>query len=127
MPQAIHIDGLGSRFEEDFGKNAGEVANCVIARDTSLQDLIRRFGGTVRVEQVPDEPRKLDPRAERFLADYEYEEPGSILAVYWRYHSLEAEEFDTVEEAELFLDGGEEYGSLAGEAIVDGDEIRVRD
>ena len=71
--------------------------------------------------------RELGPEAKAFLSDYEYEDPASVLAVYWRYHSLGAEEFDTVEEAERYLRGSEEYGALAGEAIVDGDQITVLD
>jgi len=116
MPHAIHIDGLGD-----------EPVSGYIEPGTSLLDLVRRFGGTIRVENVPEKPRELSDEAATFLRDYEREEAGPVLAVFWRYHSLEAEEFDTVEEAERFLEGGEEYGLLAGEAIVHGDEIRVLD
>ncbi len=111
MPQDIHIDGLGT---EPLGVT-------YIEEGASILDLVKRFGGTVRTEYVPEEPRparKLDPRTECLLAEYEPEEADSVLAVFWRYHSLEVEEFDTPEEAERFLDGGEEYGALAGEAVV---------
>lgn len=111
MANVLHIDGLSS-----------EPFSGVIEPGTSLRELVERFGGTIRVEQVPDrprEPRELSAEAKAFLADYEYEDPGSVLALFWRYHSLEAEEFDTVEEAERFLESGAEWGSLAGEAVVD--------
>ena len=113
MPTVLHIDGLSTEPQPFIAIAPGE----------SLYDLVKRYGGTVRVEQVPDQPkvRELAPEAKAFLTDYEYEESGSVLAVYWRYHSLDAEEFDTVEEAERFLGGGEEYGELAGEAIVGSD------
>lgn len=89
---------------------------------------MQRLGVTVRFTTVPDKPRKLSPGAAEFIAAYQREEAGSVLAVFWRYHSLEAEDFDTVEEAERFLDGGAEFGSLAGEAIVAADgTITVRD
>jgi hypothetical protein len=41
--------------------------------------------------------------------------------------SLEAEEFGTTEEAARFLESGEDYGTLAGEAVVDGERITVWD
>ncbi len=96
---------------------------------TTVFEAIRGLGGTVRVEHVPDEAleRTISAEAAAFVASYEREDPSSVLAIYWRYHSLEAEEFDTVEEAERFLEGGEEYGTLTGEAVVDGDRITVRD
>jgi hypothetical protein len=114
MPTVLHIDGFSTEpidhFEVDLGETLGTV--------------LHRMGASYRIEWVPDKPkieRKLGPKAAEFIRDYEREEPDSVLAVYWRYHSLEAEEFDTVEEAERFLENGAEYGSLAGEAVVDGD------
>ncbi len=120
MPTVIHIDGLSN-----------EPTSGYIEPGESLLDLVKRFGGTIRAEYVPEQPRpprKLMRDAEEFIRAYEREDPTSVLAIYWRYHSLEAEEFDTVEEAKRFIEGGEEYGSLAGEAIVDADGgIRVLD
>lgn len=116
MATVLHIDGLSGRSRDHYVK-LGQ----------SYLDAFKEMEATVRVEHVPDPPRKLDPRAECFIAEYEREEAGSVLAVFWRYSSLEAEEFDTAEEAERFLEGGEEYGSLAGEAIVYGDKITVLD
>jgi hypothetical protein len=128
MPQAVHIS-RGYSFERDYGLNAEKVAHMSMQPGESVIEVMKRLGyGDVRIEPVPAEPRKLPEEAASFIANYDYEDPDSVLAVYWRYHSLEAEEFDTVEEAERFLDGGEEYGTLAGEAVVvAGDEIRVRD
>jgi hypothetical protein len=118
MPTVLHIDGLDmepKRIEIKPGATAFEA--------------IRELGGTVHVEHVPDEvfERTISTEAAAFIASYEREDASAILAVFWRYHSLEAEEFDTVDEAKRFLDSGEEYGSLAGEAIVDGDKIEVCD
>jgi hypothetical protein len=118
MPQAIHIDGLlGNEPMRHFDVEPGE----------SLKQVFDRLGVSARFEEVPAKSWKASPEVERFIANYKPEDPDSVLAVFSRYHSLEAEEFDTVEEAERFLDGGEEYGSLAGEAVVVGDEIQVRD
>jgi hypothetical protein len=105
----VHIDGLG---HEPLGPT-------YIPAGTSLHGLVQRFGGIVRLEHLPDLPgssRELSDEAREFLRGWEYK--GSALAVFWRHHSLEAEEFDTVEDAERFIEGGEEYGSLAGEAVV---------
>lgn len=93
-------------------------------------EMLQATGCEARFEYVPDPPPapgKLSDKAAAFIASYEYEEPGSVLAIYWRYGTLEAEEFDTAEEAKRFIEGGEEYDSLAGEAIVSGDEITVLD
>lgn len=117
MPQVIHIDSpLSAEPIDHFSVEPGE----------SLQQVFDRLGVTAWIEEVPAKPHKLSPEAERFIVEYEPEEADSVLAVFWRYHSLEAEEFDTVDEAERFLDRSEEYETLAGEAIVDGNEIRVR-
>jgi len=118
MPTFLHIDSLNLEskgFEIKPGATAFEA--------------IRDLGGTVRVEHVPDETfeRTITTEAAAFIASYKREDPSAVLAVFWRYHSLEAEEFDTPEEAKRFIDSGEDYGSLAGEAIVDGDEIEVWD
>jgi hypothetical protein len=116
MPYAIHIDGtLSTEPLRHFDVKAGE----------SLKQVFDRLGVKARVEEVPERPRKLSPEAAEFLHTYEREEADSVLAIYWRHHSLEAEEFDTAEEAERFLDGGEEYGDLAGEAVVVGDANQV--
>lgn len=118
MPMVLHIDGLNLK-SKGFELKPGATAF----------DAIREMGGTVRVEHTPDEAfeRTISADAAAFIARYEREDPSAVLAVFWRYHSLEVEEFDTVEEAERFIEGGEEYGSLAGEAIVDGDQITVLD
>lgn len=94
----------------------------VTAEDDGLPVLTQRAED---VPAAPRPPRKLSPEAAEFIRTYQREDPSSVLAVFWRYHSLEAEEFDTVEEAERFLESGEEYGSLGGEAVVDGDRIKV--
>ena len=118
MPQAIHIDGLSTEPVDHFVVDLGE----------PLGRVLRRMGATFRIETAPEPSitRKLSSEAATFITKYEREEAESVLAVYGRDHSLEAEEFDTTEEAERFLDGGEEYETLAGEAVVVGDEIRVR-
>lgn len=118
MPTVLHIDGLNLEskgFEIKPGATAFEA--------------IRDLGGTVRVEHVPYEAfeRTISAEAAAFIASYQREDPSAVLAVYWRHHSLEAEEFDTAEEAKRFIESGEDYGSLAGEAIVDGDQIEVWD
>jgi hypothetical protein len=46
-------------------------------------------------------------------------------AKYWRYHSPYEEECDSVEEAILFLESGEDYGSLSSESILDPDGALV--
>jgi len=117
MATALHIDGLdlsSKSFKIKPGATAWEV----------LTDL----ACSVRIEHVPTpEPeRELSVEAAEFIASYEPGCPPCVLAVFWRRHSLDAEEFDTVEEARRFLDGGEEYGSLAGEAIVDIDRDKNR-
>ncbi len=117
MPTVLHIDGGGKadRFE--------------IKRGESLADVLNTWGVTWTardIERIPTAP-KLSREGAAFIASYEREDPSAVLAVFWRYHSLEAEEFDSVEEAERFLEGGEDYGTLAGEAVVDGDRINVRD
>jgi len=120
MPTVLHIDRHSTEPVDYFEIKAGE----------TLKEVLDRMDCTWRTEDVPPAPRpprKLDPRAESFLAGYKREDPSAVLAVFWRYHSLEAEEFDTAEEAKRFIDSGEDYGSLAGEAIVDGDEIEVWD
>lgn len=118
MPTVLHIDGLDL-----------ESRGIEIKPGATVFEAIRELGGTIRVEHVPDEvfERTISAEAAAFIASYKREDAGSVLAVFWRYHSLEAEEFDTVEEAERFIESGEEYGSLAGEAIVDGDQITVLD
>ena len=118
MTTVIHIDGLDCETE-----------SFAIKPGTSFGGVIRELGGTIRVEHVPAEAfeRPISAEAAAFIASYTRENPASVLAVYWRYHSLDAEEFDTVEEAERYLEGSEEYGALAGEAIVDGDQITVLD
>jgi hypothetical protein len=118
MPQAIHIDGpLSSEPIEQFVVEPGE----------SLKQVLDRLGVTALIEEVPAKPPRLSPEAAKLIRDYKREEADSVLAVFWRYHSIEAEEFGSAEKAEQFLDGGEEYGTLAGEAVVVGDEILVRD
>lgn len=116
MATVLHIDGpgIGQRFGT-FSIGAGE----------STHDVVGRLGVTIRTERVPDPRRKLSPQAAEFIRDYGYEEPDSVLAIYWRHHSLYAEEFGTVDDAARYLWGGEEYGEVAGEAIVNGDRITV--
>ena len=41
-----------------------------------------------------------------------------VKAIYWRYHSRCADEFDTFDEAIRFLWDGEEYGDLSSEEVV---------
>jgi hypothetical protein len=116
----LHIDGLSNE----------PIPVISIAPGTRLDELVRQFGGTIRVEHVPDapaEPRSLSSEAAKFIQAYGPEEDGAVLAIYWSHHSLEAEEFDTAAEATRFLEGGEEYEWLAGEAVVDGEQITVWD
>jgi len=121
MATVLHIDGLSNEPMGHFEVDLGETPPTVL----------HRMGASYCIEWVPGGPkiitRRLDSRAAEFLRSYEREDPTSVLAIFWRYQSLEAEEFDTAEEAERFLEGGEEYGSLAGEAVVEGDRITVRD
>lgn len=117
MPTVLHIDG------------EGKTASFEIKRGESLADALNAWGVTWTardVERIPTVP-KLSEEAAEFIRTYEREDPSAVLAIFWRYHSLEAEEFNTVEEAERFIESGEEYGSLTGEAIVDGDKITVLD
>jgi len=118
MADWIVIDGL------DLSATGPTVT---IEAGTSWGRALDKVGASFHIEHVPDEAeeRRISAEAAEFLRDYEFEEAGSVLAIFWRYHSLEAEEFDTVEEAERFLESGEEYGTLSGEAIVTGDEITV--
>jgi len=120
MAYALHIDGLSNEPIDHVEVKSGD----------SLKDFLDRAGATWRLERVPDRPpveRKLMPDAEEFISTYEYEEAGSVLAVVRRYGWLDAEEFDTTEEAKSFIEGGEHWGSLAGEAIVDRDQVTVLD
>lgn len=120
MPTVLHIDGLSEKRMEYHETTLGE----------TLKESLDRMGASYRLERIPDGPktgRRLSREAAEFIRSYVYEETSSVLAIFWRYHSLEAEEFDTADEAERFLETGEDYGSLAGEAIVDGDQITVLD
>lgn len=128
MPTVIHI-GRGDSFQRDFGEDAEQVAQMLMdPGESGLYDAMKRLGYQVKFEQAPDKPRELSDEAKRFIASYQREDPVSVLAVYWRYYSLDAQEFDTVEEAESFLETGADDGSLAGEAIVDADGgIKVLD
>ena len=115
----VTIDGLELSTPESV---------ITIEPGTTVWDAVSQLGGAATVEHVPyvEEGRTVTAEAAAFLHNYKYEDDRSALAVFWCYGSLEAEEFDTVEEAERYLTGSEEYGSLAGEAIVDEDgEIRV--
>lgn len=104
MPQAIRIDGpLSSEPIEHFSVEPGE----------SLQQVFDRLGVSARFVEVPEKPWKVSPEVERFIANFKPEEPESVLAVFRRYGSLDAEEFDTVEDAGRFLESGEEYGTRA--------------
>jgi hypothetical protein len=116
---ALHIDGLSTE-PGTFAVKPGE----------SIAEVLSRMGATVRVERVPDrprEPRDLTPDVAEFIARYTPEDPTSVLMVYRQYGWLEAEEFDTAEEAKRYREGGEEYGTFAGEAIVSGKQITVWD
>ena len=115
MPTVLHIDGQG------------RTGSFEIKQGESLADALNSWGVTWTardVERIPT-ARKLSSEAAEFLRAYERRDPSAVLAIFWRYHSLEAEEFDTAEEAKRFIEIGQDYGSLAGEAIVDGDEIEV--
>jgi hypothetical protein len=120
MPTVLHIDGLSTEPIKYFEAKMGE----------TLKESLDHLGASYRIERIPDGPktgRKLSREAAEFIRAYEREDPSAALAVYWRHHSLEAEEFDTAEEAKRFIEIGEDYGSLAGEAIVGGDKIEVWD
>jgi len=118
MPSLIHIEGGSTERLDHFE----------VKPDETIGQVAERLGLSIREENVePAAPRTLGPEAADLLRSYEYEDPDSVLAIYWRRHSLDAEEFETAEEAERFIEGGEEYGSLAGEAIVVGDQIIVLD
>jgi hypothetical protein len=110
MPERLSIsfDGAGP-------------ATIALERGTTIRGALRHLDADGKVDQVPDEgpDRELSPEAARFIEAYEPVEPGPCaLAVFWRYHSLRAEEFETVEEAERYLDFGAEWDYLVGEAIV---------
>lgn len=118
MPTVLHIDGFSADSENHFESKPGE----------TLKDFLDRMGATWRLERVPDPPpvaRKLTPDVAEYIASYEYEDPPAVLAVVRRYGWLDSEELDTAEEAQDFIENGEGWGSLAGEAVVDGDEITV--
>jgi len=109
MPTVLHIDGHsagGSSFETDF-INPGETA----------ADVLNRLAVKWRLEHIPDPPPVLSQEAEQFIHTYKREDPDSVLAIYWRYHSLEAEEFDTAEEAKRFIKSGREQ-ALREEGVI---------
>lgn len=103
--------------------NAEPIGTFTIAPGETLGAVLQRLDCSARVEEIPNRPRKLDKRAADFIASYQREDPASVLAVFRRYGSLEAEEFDTVDEAVRFLESGEDYGSLSSEAVVDGERV----
>jgi hypothetical protein len=110
----IEFDGSRSIHYED-----GTVTT-FFPPGVTMNDALGKLGATAREVEVPDKPRTLSDDAARFIAEYEPVEPGPYaLAVYRRFHSLDAEEFETVEEAESYLDIGEEDGRFVGEAVVD--------
>lgn len=118
MPTVLHIDWNSTEPVDLFEIKAGE----------TLKEVLDRMDCTWRAEDIlaaPRPPRTLSPEAAEFIRTYQREDPSAVLAVFWRYYSLEAEEFDTVQEARSYLESGAEYGELAGEAIVDGDRIEV--
>jgi hypothetical protein len=84
MPTVLHIDGL------DLESKGIEIKPGAIAFEA-----IRELGGTVRVEHVPDEglERTISAEAAAFIASYDREDPSSVLAIFWRYHSLHAYPF----------------------------------
>jgi hypothetical protein len=48
--------------------------------------------------------------------------PVLIEAVYYRYHQVYIKEFDSIEEAQQMLEGGEDYGSLSSVGVfIDGE------
>lgn len=113
MVEVLHVEGLGDEVVPFFSVDPGE----------TLGDVIGRLGGTARIETVPERPPAFSDEARRFIAGYQREDADSVLAVFWRYGSLDAEEFDTVDEAVRFLESGEDYGSLSSEAVIDGDRL----
>ena len=122
MPTVLHIDGPPAWATErgTFATQPGE----------TLKEVFDRMGVSYSLERIPDGPRtgrRLSREAAEFIRTYEREDPSAVLAVFWRCHSLKVEEFDTAEQAKRFIESGEEYDSLAGEAIVDGDKIEVWD
>jgi hypothetical protein len=109
----LHIDG--------FDGGARTASGVIAIEGATLRDVLDQLGAKWHIEREEYEPpeRDLGARAREFLDSYVYEDPGSVLALYWRHHSLEAEEFDTLAEAERYL---------TGEAIVAGDgSIRIWD
>jgi len=120
MPTVLHIDGPHLK---------GVATTVTIEKGTTLAEALNGLGAKWRIEHAPDEAfeRQISTEAAAFISSYKREDPSAVLAVFWRYHSLEAEEFDTTEEAKRFIESGEDWGSLAGEAIVDGDQITVLD
>ena len=120
MPTVLHIDGLHLK---------SPATTVTIEKGATLTEALNDLGANWHIEHKPDEAfeRTISADAAAFIASHEREDPSAVLAIFWRYHSLEAEEFDTSEEAKRFIESGEEYGGLAGEAIVDGDEIEVWD
>ena len=119
--EVLHIDG--------FDGSAQTPSGVIAIEGGTLRDVLDQLGARWHIEREEYEPkaREISTEAAECIAAYSRRDPDSVLAVFWRHHSLELEEFDTAEEAERFLEGGEEYDSLAGEAIVAGDEITVLD
>jgi hypothetical protein len=120
MPAVIHIDGLPLE---------SPATTVTIEKGATLAGALDGLGAKWHIEHVPDEAfeREISVDAAAFIASYKRDDPSAVLAVFWRYYLLEAEEFETAEEARRFLEMGSEYGDLAGEAIVDGDQITVLD
>jgi hypothetical protein len=114
IARALHIefDGTRSIHDED-----GTVTT-FLPPGMTMRDALHKLGATAREVEVPDKPRRLSDDAARFIASYEREESDSVLAVFRRFGSLDAEEFDSVEQAERYLDGSEDEFLLAGEAVV---------
>lgn len=115
----LHIERVSDEPLDQFEIRDGE----------TLGSVLNRLGAEgVRIDyRVERRASALTPKAAVFVAAYEREDAGSVVAFYWRYGALEAEEFDTVEEAERFIESGSEYGTLAGEAILDGNKLTVLD
>lgn len=123
MFTVIHIDAADPDAQE-------RIRHWETKPRMSFRDALKDMGISWRAENIPAAPRpprKLTPDVAEYIATYEYEDPPAVLAVVRRYGWLDSEEFDTAEEAKGFIESGEDWGSLAGEAIVDGDEIRVWD
>jgi hypothetical protein len=89
MPTVIHIDGPHIKQR---------VGSVTIEQGTTLPDALDGLGANWHVEHRPVEERErmISTDAASFIASYEREDPSAVLAVFWRYHSLEAEEFDAV-------------------------------